>query len=130
MDANELILKDEVYRVVGAALVVVKELGHGLHEKPCENALIHEFRLNGIGCEQQKRFPVLFKGVQLAEYVPDLIAFDAVIVETKVIDRITDHERSQMMNYLRITHLRVGVIRNFKRAKLEWERLVLSDHSR
>jgi len=55
----------------------------------------------------------------------DLIAFDTVVVDTKVIDRITDHERGLMLNYLRITHLPVGVILNFKRAKLEWERIVL-----
>ena len=68
--------------------------------------------------------------MQVAEYVPDLIAFAAVVVDTKVIDRITDHERGQMMNYLRVCRLPVGVILNFKRAKLEWERIVLSEHSR
>jgi GxxExxY protein len=62
--------------------------------------------------------------------VPDLIVFGALIVDTKVIDRITDHERGLMINYLRITGLEVGVIPNFKRAKLEWERVVLSGHSR
>lgn len=49
-----------------------------------------------------------------------------VIVDTKVIDRITDHERGQMINYLRVTGLPVGLILNFKRARLEWERVVLS----
>jgi len=51
--------------------------------------------------------------------------FDAVVVDTKVIDRITDHERRLMLNYLRITKLRVGVVLNFKHRKLEWERIVL-----
>lgn len=51
-------------------------------------------------------------------------------MDTKVIEQITDHERGQMLNYLRITRLKVGVILNFKRAKLEWERIVLSEHSR
>ena len=58
-------------------------------------------------------------------FIPDLIAFNAVIVDTKVIDRITDHERGLMLNYLRITNLRVGLILNFEHRKLEWERLVL-----
>jgi len=62
--------------------------------------------------------------------VPELIVFDAAVVDTKVIERITDDERGQMMNYLRITKRQVGVILNFKRAKLEWERIVWSDHSR
>ncbi|MEO6568314.1 MAG: GxxExxY protein [Opitutaceae bacterium] len=103
---------------------------HGLHEKPYENALVVEFGLAGIPFLQQPRFPVLYKTVQVSEYVPDLIAFGKVIVDAKVIERITDHERGQMINYLRITRLPVGVILNFKRAKLEWERVVLSDHSR
>jgi GxxExxY protein len=63
--------------------------------------------------------------VQVGEFVPDLIAFGSVIVDTKVIDRITDLERGQMLNYLRITKLRVGLILNFKKPKLEFERVVL-----
>ena len=59
------------------------------------------------------------------KYVPDLIAFNAVVVDTKVIEAITDHERGQMLNYLKITGHKVGLILNFKRAKLEWERIVL-----
>jgi GxxExxY protein len=54
-----------------------------------------------------------------------MIAFDSVVVDTKVIERITDHERGLMLNYLRITGLRVGVILNFKHRKLEWERIAL-----
>ena len=85
MDANQdkLLLKEEVFQIVGRAIDVL-------------NAL-----------------------------VPDLIAFDSVVVDTKVIERITNHERELMLNYLRITNLRVGVILNFKHAKLEWERIVL-----
>ena len=130
MDANGLILKAEVFRIVGAAFAVLKELGHGLHEKPYENALVVEFGLLSIPCEQQRRFPVIYKMVPGSEYVPDVIAFGSVIVDTKVIDCITDHERGKMLNYLRIAALKVGLIVNFKRAKLEWERIVLSDHSR
>jgi len=57
--------------------------------------------------------------------VPDLFAFDSVVVDTKAVERITDHERGLMLNYLRITGLRVGVILNFKHRKLEWERIAL-----
>jgi hypothetical protein len=114
-----------VYSIVGAALEVLREVGHGLHEKPYENGLSIALRLRGHGWEQQRRFPILFRGEWIADFVPDLIVDDAVIVDAKVIDKITDHERGQMMNYLRITKLRVGVILNFRRAKLEWERIVL-----
>ncbi len=130
MAANDLLFRDEVFRIAGAAMEVLNALGHGLHEKPYENALVVEFGLARIPVEQQKRFPVLYKGVQVSEYVPDLIVFGSVIVDAKVIDRISDHERGQMLNYLRISGMKVGLLLNFQRAKLEWERIVLSDHSR
>jgi GxxExxY protein len=127
MNANdELLFKDEVYQLVGCAIEVLNGLGHGLHEKPYENALVVEFGLRKIPFTQQPRYDIVYKHVKIGEYVPDLIAFVAVVVDTKVIDAITDHERGQMLNYLRISGLKVGVILNFKPAKLEWERIVLS----
>jgi GxxExxY protein len=125
-EANrDLISKDEVYKIVGCALEVLNCLGHGFHEKPYENALVVEFGLKGIPFIQQPRYPMLYKSVNVGEYVPDLVAFNAVVVDAKVIDTITSHEHGQMLNYLRITGHKVGVILNFKRAKLEWERMVL-----
>ena len=126
MNANsDLLFKDEVYRIVGCAIEVLNGIGHGFHEKPYENALVVEFRLKSIPFIQQRRYPILYKGLSVGEYVPDLITFDAVIVDTKVIENITDHERGQMLNYLRISGLKVGIILNFKQPKLEWERVVL-----
>ncbi len=122
---SKLILKAETEKVIGFAFEVLNEIGHGLHEKIYENSLVVLFKQNGIAFDQQRRFPVLFRGVQVGEFVPDLIAFGSVIVDTKVIDRITDLERGQMLNYLRITKLRVGLILNFKKPKLEFERVVL-----
>ena len=113
------------FAVIGCAMEVSNGLGAGLHEKPYENALLVEFRLKGISCDQQRSFPVDYKGVKVGEYIPDLIAGSAVVVDTKVIDRITDVERGQMLNYLRITGLKVGLIINFRRPKLEWERTIL-----
>jgi len=127
MDTNEdkLLLKQEVFQIVGCAIEVLNTLGNGLIEKPYENALVVEFGLRKIPFRQQPSFDVLYKGHNIGLFVPDLIAFDSVVVDTKVIDQITDHERGLMLNYLRITNLRVGVILNFKRAKLQWERIVL-----
>ncbi len=127
MDTNkhELVLKDEVYRIVGCAMEVMNMLGHGLLEKPYENALVVEFGLKGIPFQQQQRFPVMYKSVQVGEYIPDLIAFGKIVVEAKTVERITDVERGQVINYLKITGIRVGLILNFKHAKLEWERIVV-----
>jgi GxxExxY protein len=120
-----LLLKSEVFQIVGSAIEVLNGLGHGLVEKPYENALVVEFLLRNIPFKQQRSFDVLYKGRRVGLFVPDLIAFDSVVVDTKVIERITDHERGLMLNYLRITGLRVGVIINFKHRKLEWERIAL-----
>lgn len=127
MDTNEdkLLFRNEVFQIVGCAIEVLNTIGHGLIEKPYENALVVEFGLRKIPYQQQPLFDVLYKGRKVGLFIPDLIAFDAVVVDTKVIEQITDHERGLMSNYLRITKLRVGVILNFKHAKLEWERVVL-----
>lgn len=122
---NKLLLKEDVYQIVGSAIEVLNEIGHGLHEKPYENALVFEFGLRKIPFQQQVNFDALYKGRKVGLFVPDLIAFGSVVVDAKVIDRITDVERGQMLNYLRITKHRVGVILNFKNPKLEWERIVL-----
>ena len=127
MDTNsgKLLAKEEVFQIVGCAIEVLNALGHGLFEKPYENALAVEFGLQNVPFRQQPLFDVLYKGHKVGLFIPDLIAFDTIVVDTKVIDRITDHERGLMLNCLRITNLRVGVILNFKQPKLEWERIVL-----
>ena len=121
---HELFLKKEVFEVVGSAIEVLNELGHGLLEKPYENALVVELGLKNIPVEQQPRYDVMYKGVQVGEYVPDLITHGKLVVDTKVIERIANHELGQMVNYLKITGLKAGVILNFKHSKLEWKRVV------
>ena len=122
---SKLLLKAETERIIGFAFEVSNEVGHGLNEKIYENSLTVLFKSSGIAFDQQRRFPVFFRGVEVGEFGPDLITFGSVIVDAKVIDRITDRERGQMLNYLRITKLRVGLILNFKNPRLEWERIVL-----
>ena len=124
-NTEKLLLKEEVFQVVGCAIEVINTLGHGLVEKPYENALVIEFSLRNIPFKQQASYDVLYKGHKIGLFVPDLIVFDALVVDTKVIEKIAEHERGLMLNYLRITGLRVGVILNFKHRKLEWERIAL-----
>ena len=104
---------------------MLNTLGHGLLEKPYENAMVVEFGLKKIPCQQQARFPVIYKTVKVGEYIPDLIAFDKIIVDAKVIESIGNNEKAQIINYLKITGFRVGLLLNFKHPKLQWERIVL-----
>ena len=119
--------KAETHAVIGYAFAVLNELGHGLNEKLYENSLVVEFKRGGVVFDQQRRFEVLYKDEHVGEFIPDLISHGIVVVDAKCIDRITDHERGQMLNYLRITKLPVGLILNFKHAKLEYERIILSN---
>ena len=118
------ILRDETQKIIGFAFDVLNEVGQGLNEKVYENSLVVLFKHNGIAFDQQRRFQVFFRGVKVGEFIPGCIAFGSVIVDAKVIGPITDHERGQILNYLRITILRVGLILNFKHSRLEWERVV------
>ena len=128
MDANgrELILKDEVYAIISCALEIINGIGHGLHEKPHENSLAVEFRHRGIPFIQQPKYPVLWRNLIVGEFIPDLIVYRQIIVDTKTIEHIAPIERGQMLNHLRITGLPLGLIINFKKPKLDWERIILS----
>jgi GxxExxY protein len=74
--SEKLLLKDEVFQVIGCAIEVLNTLGHGLVEKPYENALVVEFLLRKIPFQQQRSFDVLYKGHKIGLFVPDLIAFN------------------------------------------------------
>lgn len=124
MNTN-VFLKEEVFKIVGAAMEVLNGLGHGYHEKPYENALVVEFNLRNIAYKQQPNFPLHYKGVEVGTFIPDLIALDQIVVDAKTIPGITDHERGKMLNYLKMTGCKVGLIINFHKPKLEWERIVL-----
>jgi GxxExxY protein len=124
-DSGIIIRGKEVYEIIGCAMEVMNSVGHGYHEKPYENALVVEFGLRGIPFQQQPEFKIVYKDVPVGIYIPDIIVYGDIIIDTKVIDRITDRERGQILNYMRTARCRVGLIINFRYAELEWERLVL-----
>ena len=123
---GELLEKDLVYRVVGCAMRVHGELGFGLREKTYERALCIELAHQAIAFDQQSVFPVVYRDQVIDEFVPDLDVESRLLTDTKTIEKITDLERGQMINYLHITGRKVGLIVNFKKPSLEWERIVLS----
>lgn len=122
---NQFLFKEEMHRIIGCAFEVLNTLGHGLLGKPYEKALVVEFQQQGFPFVQQPRFPVIYKNVQAGEYIPNLIVFDNIILDAKVIEAIGNTEKAQIINYLKITRLHVGLLLNFKHPKLQWERIVL-----
>jgi GxxExxY protein len=110
--------------IIGAAIVVLQELRPGLDEKLYENALVIELRHRGRTVEQQRRYPVHFRGQLIGELIPDLIVDGKVIVDPKVVTAFIDTHIAQMLGYLNITGLEVALLLNFKEAKLTCKRVV------
>ena len=123
---NKQLCKDEVYAIVGCAIEVLNGVGAGFPETPYENAIVIEFKDQGIPFEQNKAFDLKHKDQLIGQFVTNLIAYDKVIVDCRIVDRINHHDRNQMINQLKVSELEVGIILNFKRPKLEWERVVFT----
>jgi len=123
---GELFLKDEVYAIVGAAMEVYNELGSGFLEAVYQEAMQMELESRKIKFEPQKELCIYYKGQCLKKkYFADFLCFGGIIVELKAIDTITGIEESQLLNYLKATGIRVGLIINFgDGGKLEWKRMV------
>ncbi len=122
----ELILKDEVYAIIGAAMDVHTCLGPGFLEPVYQEAMEIESKARNLPFEAQKALEIYYKGRRLKkEYIADLIYYGQVIVELKALDRLSGHEEAQLLNYLKATKMKVGVLINFgSHQKLEWKRLV------
>ena len=123
---NELLLKEEVYAIVGAAIEVHRELGPGFLEAVYQEAMEMELRERDIPFEAEKALRISYKGKILKkEYYADFICYEKIIVELKALDRLSGNEEAQILNYLKTTGLKVGLLVNFgSHGKLEWQRFV------
>jgi GxxExxY protein len=124
LPVKPLIHEELSKKIIGAAMEVLNTLKPGLDEKLYENALVLELRERGHAVEQQRSFPVEYKGTGIGTLIPDLIVDGKVIVDPKVITAFNDTHIAQMTGYLAITDLRLALLLNFKSAKLEWKRVV------
>jgi GxxExxY protein len=124
---SELILGEEVYQVIGAAMDVYYQLGRGFLEPVYQEAFQIELGRRGIPFKPQDEITIYYKRQALTKYyVPDLICFGQIVTELKVVDRLTGVEASQILNYLKATKMRVGLLINFgSRGTLEWKRYVM-----
>src|SRR5207249_9430514 len=111
-------------KTIGAAMAVLNELKPGLDEKLYERAMIIELKHRGHGVSVQSSFPVHYGGELIGNPVADLIVYNAVIVDLKVVACFTDTHVAQMIGYLNITGLDLAVLLTFKNARLEWKRVL------
>lgn len=101
-------------QVIAAAIEVHRELGPGLLESAYEQCLCHELHLRGLTFRRQVELPVVYKGTRLdCGYCIDLIVDEQVIVELKAVEKLLPVHEAQLMTYLRLTKLRVGLAINF-----------------
>ena len=120
-----LILKQEVYALVGAAMEGHNQLGCGFLESVYQEAYEMELSARKIPFERQKLIQISYKGVRLEKtFVADLVAYGQIIVELKAVAALSSQTTAQVINYLKASHLPVGLAINFGAESLQWERLV------
>ena len=122
---KEIIHKDLAYQVIGLAMDVHSGLGYGFLEKVYENALMVLLRREGINAKQQSPINVFFEGQNVGDYFADILVEDKIILELKSVEKIIDIHKAQALNYLKATGLRLAIVLNFGKERLQYERLVL-----
>ena len=126
MNKVDLLYKQECYNIVGACMAVHRELGHGFLEPVYQEALALELTRSSIPFEREKELSIIYKGVELKSYYKaDFICYDQIILELKALDALSNDHVSQLMNYLKATDLKVGLLANFGAPSLQYKRYVL-----
>ena len=122
MNANER--ESIVEKVIGAAYEVANVLGAGFLEKVYERALLKELSAIGLHAQSQVRFPVMYKGHCVGEYLGDIVVENELVVELKCVDAFANEHLAQCINYLKAANLKLALLINFQRPRLEWKRIV------
>jgi GxxExxY protein len=122
-------LEDEGYKLMGAAFEVYNELGYVMSEEIYQQSLEIELSIRGIPCQTKRDLNVFYKDRPLdILYRPDLVIWEAIVVELKAVSGLNSDHEAQLFNYMRIARQQVGYLLNFgKRGELEWKRCILSD---
>ena len=121
-----LIFEEETYAIIGAAMEVHKELGNGFLEAVYQEALAIEFANRKIHVERESPLKIHYKNTQLSKvYIADFICYGKIIVELKAVSRLSVEHEVQLLNYLKATKLKLGLLINFGAKSLEHKRMVL-----
>jgi GxxExxY protein len=122
---DEIILKDESYNIIGACMAVHQELGCGFLEAVYQEALEEEFKLRNIPYVREPLLTITYKGKLLnKKYQADFICYDNIIVELKALSELNSTHQSQLINYLKASKMKLGILVNFGQKSLISKRVV------
>ena len=111
---DSLLYRDEVYAIQGAIFDVYREMGNAWHEEVYQQCMERELKLRSIPFESKKELPIFYKGEPIdKKYIPDLFCYGKIIVELKAVGQLANEHRAQLLNYLRITRCKLGLLVNF-----------------
>lgn len=126
-NSDEYPLQEETYKIIGIGMEIHKTLGKGFSEIVYKDAYEYEFKQNGIFYEREKEYIVRYKDTILPhKFYADLVVYDKIILEIKSKKGIIEEHYAQVMNYLAISGLEVGLLINFHEKSLEYKRIVMS----
>ena len=117
--------KEESYKIIGAAFAVHRELGCGFLERVYQDALEYEFKERDIPYEREKLIQIMYKGKPLGEpYPADFVCYNKIIVELKALSELDGAHRAQVINYLKATKMKLGLLINFGETSAKVERIL------
>ena len=120
-----LVYENETYSIIGAAMEVHQELGHGFLEAVYQEVLEKEFRIREIPYKREVPLTIYYKNEPLEKlYIADFICYEKIIVELKAIPAMKSEHQAQVLNYLTVTGLKMGLIINFGKISLEHKRII------
>lgn len=124
---EDYILKDETFKIIGACMEVHKRLGNGFLEGVYQEALEKEFELQNIPYEREKKISISYKNMVLDKhYFADFICYNQIIVELKALSSLTSDHEAQIINYLKATGYKIGLLVNFGERSLKYKRKIFT----
>jgi GxxExxY protein len=123
---TEILFKEESFKIIGACMEVHKQLGAGFLEPVYQEALAVELSQQGIPYEKEKELSITYKGIPLVKkYIADFICYNKIILEIKALNKLTSEHEAQILNYLKATGIKLGLLVNFGGPSLKSKRIVL-----
>ena len=124
---EDYILADESYKIIGACMEVHKTLGNGFLEAVYQEALEQEFKIQNIPYEREKQISISYKNLTLNKhYYADFICYDQLILELKALSSLTSDHEAQIINYLKATGYKIGLLVNFGEKSLNYKRKIFT----